>query len=83
MNNKVLIIVYVPLLDKSYDLFIPINKKVGTIKNIIINIVYELSNGALKLDNLNIYDKETGNIFYNDIFVKNSEIRNGTKIILM
>ena len=32
MNNKILITINVPLLSKSYDIFIPINKKVGTIR---------------------------------------------------
>ena len=39
MNNKMLVIVYVPFLDEEFDIFIPINKKVGTIKNIIISSI--------------------------------------------
>ena len=30
MNNKILIELEVPLIEKKYDMFIPINKKVGT-----------------------------------------------------
>ena len=39
MNNKMLVVVYSPLVDKEFDVFIPINKKVGTIKNIIISSI--------------------------------------------
>ena len=34
-RNKILICLYIPLIEKSYDLFIPINKKIGTIKRLI------------------------------------------------
>ena len=35
MNNKILIELQIPLIEKQFDLFIPINKKIGTIKLII------------------------------------------------
>ena len=35
-NNKILIELEIPLIEKKYDLFIPINKKIGTIKSSII-----------------------------------------------
>ena len=41
--NKFLVLVYVPLLEEEYNIYIPINKKVGTIKKIIIDSVAELS----------------------------------------
>ena len=34
-KNKILICLYIPLIEKKYDLYIPINKKVGTIKKLI------------------------------------------------
>ena len=36
MKNKLLVIVYVPLIEKELDVYIPIVKKVGTVKNLII-----------------------------------------------
>ena len=35
MNDKILIYVYVPLIGQNYNIFIPINKKIGTIKKYI------------------------------------------------
>ena len=34
-KNKILIELYIPLIEKNYDLYIPINKKVGTVKKLI------------------------------------------------
>ena len=82
--NKVLIKVYVPYIDEEYDVFIPVNKKICTVKKYIINTIYELSNGNLKNKNeIKIYDKQTGEILNNNYYVKESNIRNGTKLILL
>lgn len=82
--NKVLIIVYVPFIEARYELFIPINKKLGTIKKVLIESISELSNGEiLSNSSLKLYDKNTGVSFRNDLCVKDSTIRNGTKLVLM
>lgn len=82
--NKLLVLVYVPLLEKEYDVLIPINKKIGTIKKIIVNAILELSDGNLKMDNsFQLFDKQSGKKYENDIYVKHSGIVNGTKLILL
>ena len=61
MNNKILIELEIPLIEKRYDLFIPINKKIGTIKNLIENALVELTDSAyVPKDDSNFYSKETG-----------------------
>ena len=42
-KNKILICLYIPLIEKSYDLFIPINKKIGTIKRLIEEGLIEIT----------------------------------------
>ena len=82
--NKLLVIVYVPLLGEHYDIFIPINKKIGTIKKIIIDTINELSENSIdNPDNLRLYNKEDGKIYDNNIYVKNSNIVNGTILMLL
>ena len=34
-KNKILVELEIPTIEKKYDLFIPINKKIGTIKSLI------------------------------------------------
>lgn len=83
MKGKILIIVYVPLIDKEYNLYIPIIKKVGTVKNLIIKIVEENSDGSFINDNCKyLYDKLTGQKILDNLFVKESGIVNGSKLIL-
>ena len=83
MKNKLYVIVYVPLIEKEFDIYIPIVKKVGTIKNLIIKIVEEASDGTFIDDNCKkLYDKLTGELINDDLFVKDSHIENGSKLIL-
>ncbi len=76
--NKILINLYIPSLDENYNLFIPINKKVGTIKNTIISTTKNLVEGNYKLVLL-----ESGAIVDDNVYVKNSGIVNGSRLILI
>lgn len=82
--NKVLVTVYVPLLDDKFDLFIPINKKIGTIKQVLINSINEISNNSIyRLEELKLYEKDTCKLLENNVYVKSSEIKNGSSLILL
>ena len=82
MNNKILIELEIPLIEKKYDLFIPINKKIGTIKRLIENALVDLTDNAyVPRDDSNFYSKETGQIFDVNKTVRDTELRNGSRII--
>ena len=76
--NKILINLYIPSLDENYNLFIPINKKVGTVKNTIISTTKNLGEGNYKLLLL-----ESGNIVDDNVYIKNSGIVNGSRLVLL
>jgi len=82
--NKVLIKVYVPLIEREFDIYVPINKKIGIIKKIIVNTINEITELNLQEKRpVKLYDKVTGLGLDNDIYVKDSSIRNGTQLILL
>lgn len=84
MNNKILIELEIPLIEKRYDLFIPINKKIGTVKNLIENALVELTDSAyVPKDDSNFYSKKTGEIFDVNKTVRDTNLRNGSRIILI
>ena len=83
MKNKIYIVVSVPMIEQSYDLYIPTTKKVGTIKNLILQMIEEQSEHTFIDDHCkNLYDKETGDKINEEEYVKESKIRNGSKLIL-
>ena len=84
MNNKILVELQIPLIEKQFDLFIPINKKIGTIKNLVEQALVELTDSAYtqKIES-NFYSKETGDIYDVNKTVRDTDLKNGSRIILI
>lgn len=82
--NKVLVYVYVPRIEKTYNLFIPINRKIGLVKKIMCNAIIDLSEGNFSVDEkYYLYNKVTSIPYDDEAFVINTDIRNGSKLILL
>ena len=84
MNTKILIGLYIPLIEKSYDVYIPINKKIGTIKRLIEEGLVELTDNSYVIkEDSNFYSKDNGQIYDVNKTVRETDLRNGSKIILI
>ncbi len=83
-KNKILIELDIPLIEKSYDLYIPINKKIGTIKQLLEEALIELTDNAYVIkETTNFYSKETGQIYDVNKSVRETDLKNGSRIILI
>ena len=83
-KNKILIRLYIPLIEKSYDVYIPINKKIGTVKTLIEGGLSELTDGEyIGSQETNFYSKDTGQIYNVNRTVRDTDLKNGSKIILI
>ncbi len=84
MKNKYLITILIPDIEYEFDVYIPSNKKVGTIKKYLYSSINELTNGTFKIkDNVIFIDRDNGITYDNDKLIKDSGIKNGTKIVLI
>lgn len=84
MNNKVLVELVVPVLEESYGVFIPINCKIGNIIGLLSKLVSDISGGYFVANETNsLYSGDSGDMYPIDVLVFNTDIRNGSKIILM
>ncbi len=83
-KNKILIELSIPLIEKNYDLYIPINKKIGTVKKLIEEGLLDLTDHdyIIKKDS-NFYSKETGEIYDVNKSVRETDLKNGSRIILI
>ncbi len=83
-KNKVLVKLEIPLFEKKYDVFIPINKKVGTIKRLIEEALVELTDNAYcPKDDSNFFSKDTGAMYDVNETVRDTDLKNGSQIILL
>lgn len=84
MKNKVLVELVVPALEVKYDVYVPVNRKIGSVVVLLTKAMSELSGGySDSIKNFSLYDGISGNQYLPDQLIRNSNIRNGSKIILM
>lgn len=83
MEYKVLIKLIVPEIEETYEAYIPINRTVGEVSMLLNQMVnnfsgvYPLKNGVL------LYNRHTGMIYTGNVFVRDTDIRNGTELIML
>lgn len=84
ITNKVLVTVNVPLLEKKFDIFIPVNRKVHSVLGMIKQILCELSNGSFSVDGVyTLYNANNGNAYDMNMMVRDTDIRNDSQVILL
>lgn len=84
MKNKVLIELIVPVLEEKYDVYIPVNRKIGNVIELCSKVVSDLSGGYFIVnDDINLYNGVDGTMYDIDEIVRKTNIRNGSKVILM
>lgn len=84
MNNKVLVNISVPEIDKDFDVYLPINKKIGNIIILLNKLINELTDGEFTLSKDNrLYNLTTKELYTADILLANTNIRNGTLLVLL
>lgn len=84
IENKVLVSVSIPILESSFDIYFPVNRKIHNVIGMIKNSLYELSQGSFDVKaNYVLYNKENGEPYDMNILVRDSDIRNGSKVILL
>ena len=83
MNDKVNVEIIVPEIEERYNLFLPINKKMGTIIRLINKAINELSFGEFPISNSNrLYNGDTLSLYPSNVLLYKTDIRNNTKLIL-
>ena len=84
MNNKVIVEILVPEIEETYTVFLPINKKIGNILVLITKAINDLSNGNYELTNQNaLYNRATGEKYSLNSILRETDIRNGSKLVLL
>lgn len=84
IKNKVLVELIVPEIDKNYEIYLPINKKIGNIINLLNKAVSELSNGEFLKSNTNsLYNVDTLEKYSSNVLLINTSIRNGSRLVLI
>ncbi len=80
LDNKVLVNLFVLSLEKNFEVFIPVNEKIGNISKLLNTTLFD----SIDFDkNIILSNIDTGEVYQNNELVINTDIKNGTKIILI
>ena len=80
--DKVLVEIYVPVLDRSFDMFIPKSSSMAQVLELIKKAVKEMSDGRF-VENTALCHREDGTIININLSVEELEIKNGSKLMLI
>jgi len=82
MRNKVLVELIVPEIDRKFNVYLPITKKIGNIITLLNQAIQEISPQHVRVNN-SLYNRDTGAKYDIDTVLYYTDIRNGTALILI
>ena len=84
MKNKINVDIFVPTINETYNVFLPVNKSVGEIIYLLNKSINELTKGAFPIsNNLSLLNLYTNSIYNLNFSVKDNKILNGSKLMLL
>ena len=82
--DRVLVKVFFPQIDKWYEIWIPLNKTIYNIIQLMSKGVNDLNEGVYNYNNtLILYNRKTGEYYDMNCIVRDTNIKNGTELILI
>lgn len=83
MEYKVLIKLYLPEIEQDYELYIPVNKTISEVKEMLITAINNITNGLYPIkNNFELFDRRSNIIYNNSDVVRNTNIRNGSELVM-
>lgn len=79
-ENKILVNIYILSLSKNYEMFIPVNEKVGHLANLLNSIMKDSIDFS---HTVMIINADSGRCYKNNELVRDTDITNGTKLVLV
>ena len=84
MKNKINVSIVVPVINETYNVFIPINKTVGEIIKLLNEAINEITKNQFPISNrLSLVNLFTGEVYDNEKNVKLNRIDNGSSLVLI
>lgn len=84
MEYKVLIKLYVPEIEQSYEVYIPINKTISQVIVLLNKLVSNVSGESYPIkQNLKLYNRRTFEHYNIESVIRNTNIKNGTELVMI
>ncbi len=80
LDNKLLVNIYILSLGKNYEVYVPINEKIGNIAKLFNSSMFDSIDFSR---NNKIFNINTGVLYKNNDLIRDLDIKNGEKLILL
>ncbi len=79
-----MVTLYVPLIEKKYEVFLPVSRKVGEILFLLSKSIGDISDGIYNLrGDEGLYNRITGQEYKLNEMIKDTNVRNGTQLVFI
>lgn len=83
MEYKVLIILFVPEIEREFEIYIPVNKSIYHVSKLLNSLVNEMMFGNFPIkERIHLYNRRSGVEYKGEELVRYTDIRNGTQLVL-
>ena len=83
MDFRVFVVIEAPIIDKKYELFVPVDRRIHDLISILKISIPELTEEYYKKHSPHIYSKSTGKKYDVNLIIKNTDIKMGTRLVLI
>ena len=83
MNFRVYVIIEMPILDKKYELMVPVDRRIHELISLLKKNIPELLENYYENINPMLFNKSTGEMYDMNLLIKNSNIKTGTRLVLI
>lgn len=83
MEYKVLVELFLPEIEETYEAYIPINKTVGEVFGLLMGLIRNQHEELPDDTKPKIYNRHNYRRYYNKEVIRNTDIRNGTELIVV
>ena len=70
-------------MDTSFELLVPIDRRIHDLVTILKKAIPELNDGYYQNNTPNIYNKSSGEMYEINTLIKGSNIKTGTRLVLI
>ena len=81
--NKILVTIVVPMIEKTYDVYIPVSKNVKITIDLLSQTINELTDGHFPIKEKYILMDSNGILLDKKKNIKDNGVKNGDKLILI
>ena len=83
MNFRVYINLEIPIIDEKYELMVPIDRRIHEIISLLKKNIPELNKNFYENRIPCLYNKSNGKIYDMNLIIKDSDIKTGTRLVLI